>query len=514
MAKANIDMINIRQILRLHSENTTKRQIEKLLGITRKTISKYIVLYDSTGMSYEQIKEKSNEELHTLFIEKEKPTGNRLDKLTSLLPYMEKELHRVGVSKFVLWEEYKRDDPRGYNYTQFCRHVSSYLKKNEATMHFEHKAGDKMFVDFTGKKLQITDRKTGEVSELEVFVAILGSSQMTYVEAVESQQKEDFIKASENAIHFFGGSPQAIVPDNLKSAVSKSSKYEPRLNEDFRDFALHYQTTILPTRSYKPRDKALVENAVRIVYSRIFAPLRNRIFFCITDLNEAIEEELEKHNKKNFQNKDFSRYDLFKEVEQLELKSLPAGKYEVKEYARLTVNKNCHIYLTCDKHYYSVPFRYIGKKVKVIYTKSHIEVYCAYKRICFHQRDRRLYKYSTIKEHLPSHHQFVSDWSLDYFVNWASGYGKETESYIREVIISKQHPEQGYKSCLGILAFGKKYGRQRLNNACKRAIHYNSYNYMTIKNILEKGLDKIVIKNNEQYRIPLHDNVRGGSYYN
>jgi len=506
-------MINIRQILRLHSERVKKREIEKLLKITRKTISKYIALFEATGLSYCQIKEKSNEELNKLFKEKEKPTGNRLQNLESQFSYMEKELHRVGVSKFILWEEYKRDDPGAYNYTQFCYHLNNYLKKNEATMHFEHKAGDKMFVDFTGKKLLLTDRKTGELNEVEVFVAILGSSQMTYVEAVESQQKEDFIKSCENALRFFGGSPLAIVPDNLKSAVTKSSKYEANLNEDFRDFALHYQTTILPTRSYKPRDKALVENAVRIVYSRIFAPLRNRIFFCLTDLNEAIEEELEKHNRKNFQNKDFSRHDLFHEVEKKELKPLPAEKYEVKEYARLTVNKNCHIYLTCDQHYYSVPYRYIGKRVKIIYTKSYVEVYSDYKRIAFHQRDHRKYKYSTNAVHLPSQHQFVSDWNPDFFINWAKGYGKETELYIRAILDNKQHPEQSYKSCIGILSFGKKYGWKRLNNACKRGIDFNSYNYMVIKNILENGLDKIEIQKDKQYKIPLHDNIRGGSYY-
>jgi transposase len=233
-------------------------------------------------------------------------------------------------------EEYKSEHPVGYN-SYFCHHLNKYLKKNEATMHFEHKAGDKMFFDFTGKKLHITDRNTGEISDAEVFVAILGASQMTYVEAVVSQRKADFIGAVENALHYFEGSPRAIVPDNLKSAVIRSCSYEPELNEDFQNFALHYNTAILPARSRKPRDKALVEGAVIIVYRRIFAELRNRTFFSIDDLNEAIWEELNKHNRTNFQGRCHSRHDRFKTIEQTELTALPKERYELKDYAHLTV---------------------------------------------------------------------------------------------------------------------------------------------------------------------------------
>lgn len=514
MANVSIAMISIRQIFRLHSENVSRREIEKLLGITRKTVSKYILLFEASDLSYNEIRHKSDGELFALFREKEKPTKDRLVTLTSQLSQMEKELRRTGVNKFVIREEYKRADPGGYNYTQYCYHLNKYLKKNGATMHFEHKSGDKMFIDFTGKHLYITDRKSGEPAEVEVFVAILGASQMTYVEAVAGQRKEDFISATENALLYFGGSPKAVVPDNLKSGVTKSCRYEPSLNEDFKNFALHYQTTILPARSFKPRDKSLVEGAVKIIYSRIFAKLRNRVFFSLIDLNEAIWEELEKHNKTNFQGRDYSRHVLFNETEKNELAPLPAGRYEIKEYAHLTVNKNCHIYLTANKHYYSAPYRFIGKKVKVIYTKSHVEIYHGYTRIAFHIRDYKQYKYTTVKDHLPSHHRFVSDWSPGKFINWASGIGKETELYIRKVLDSKQHPEQGYKSCIGILSFNKKLGPQRLNNACRRAIHYNSYSYNTIKNILNKGLDKLELEKKNQFTLPLHENVRGGSYYN
>jgi transposase len=514
MANARISMVNIRQILRLHDEGCSLREMEKLLGIARKTISKYTCLAKSAGILFADIKELNDQELHDLFLDKEKPDTERYATLSGYFPCFEKKLPLRGTTKFLLWEEYKTQNPGGYNYTQFCYHLRGYLKKNEAVMHFEHIAGDKMFIDFAGEKLSITDRKTGEIKEVEFFVSVLGASQLTYGEATASQQKADFISATENALHYFGGVPRAIVPDNLKSAVNKSNKYEPQLNEDFNRFALHYGTTILPARSLKPKDKSLVEGAVKILYTRIYTKLRGRTFYNLTDLNEAIWEHLEEHNNKKFQQKPYSRQEFFDETEKQALAPLPAARYELKDYARLTLNKNCHVYLSCDKHYYSAPYKFIGKKVRVIYTRSHVEIYFNYQRIAFHQRDRSPYKYSTLKDHLPSHHRFVSDWHPDKFINWASGIGIETEQYIRKILDSKQHPEQAYKSCIGILSFAKKCGRQRLENACRRGSYYKSYSYNTIKNILNKELDKQEIENKKEFTLPAHKNLRGGSYYN
>jgi transposase len=513
MANKSISMINIRQILRMHHEHHSMREIEKYLGVARKTVSKYISLAQSAAITYPDIQALSDEELSAIFLEREKPEKERYAYLESQFEYFEKQLKKTGVTKFLLWEEYKREHPGGYNFTQFCFYLNAYIKTNKAVMHMEHKAGDKLFIDYAGKRLSVVDKKTGEVEEVEVYVAILGSSQLTYIEAVPSQRKEDFISATENALHFYGGVPSAIVPDNLKSAVTRSHKYEPHLNEAFKDFALHYGTAILPTRSAKPQDKALVEGAVKIIYTRIYAKLRNRVFHSLTDLNEAMWELLDNHNNTKFQNRHYSRQELFEESEKSELKALPISKYEIKEYARLTVNKNCHIYISCDQHYYSVPYKYIGKQVRVIYTKNHVEIYFDYKRIAFHIRDYKKYRYSTVREHLPSHHQFVSDWNPEKFIQWASGIGFETELYIRKVLESKSHPEQAYKSCIGILSFNKKYGKQRLNNACKRAINYNCYSYMAINNILKKGLDKLDDSKKKQYKLPLHENIRGESYY-
>lgn len=513
MANERINMTKIRQILRLKQANATKRDIAKMLGIHRETVTNYLMLFDRMGLSYEEIMQKTDEQINAMFSSRDSPPSQRHKKLLSMMEYIEQELCRTGVTKMLLWEEYKEENPDGYNYSQFCYHIKNWQKKNGAVMHFEHKAGDKLFVDFTGKHLYLTDRKTGEIKSVEVFVAILGSSQMTYVEARESQQKEDFIKAVENALIYYGGVPAAIVPDNLKSAVNKSSNYEAEINKDFQNFALHYNTVILPARGRKPRDKALVENAVKIAYSRIFASLRNRTFFTIDDLNEAILEELDKHNRKNFQGRDYSRYDQFKSIEKKELAPLTKERYELKEYSVLTVNKNCHIWLSCDKHYYSVPYKYIGKKVKVIYSQRTVEIYHKHERITFHRRDCHKYKYTTVKEHMPSAHQFVSDWNPEKFIKWASDIGKDTEQYIRKVLDEKQHPEQGYKSCIGILKYAGKYGKTRLNNACRRGIHYNSYSYVTIKNILSKNLDKTETETAKQYSLPMHENLRGSSYY-
>jgi transposase len=283
----------------------------------------------------------------------------------------------------------------------------------------DHKAGDKLYVDFAGDKLSIIDKQTGEIQHVEVFVAILGASQLTYVEAVMSQQKEDFIGACEGAMLYYGGVPAAIVPDNLKSAVTKSSKYEPVLNESFADFAQHYSTTILPARAYKPRDKALVENAVRIMYTRIYTKIRGNNYFTLEELNAAIRIALEEHNSLLLTGRNYSRRQQFEEVERSALAPLPPLRYELRKELFVTVMKNGHVSLNADKHYYSVPYRFIGKKVKLMYSRSIVEIYYHYERIAIHQRLKSPYNYTTDKEHLASAHRFVTDWTPERFLSWA-----------------------------------------------------------------------------------------------
>jgi transposase len=514
MANKGLEMVQIKQIIRLHTEGKSYREITGLLGLSRKAVTKYVLLFKSTGLNYKSIKEMSEEELHELMAKQAEPNANRLEILQSRFTGIEHDLKGVGVTKQMLWSEYKVEQPGGYNYTQFCLHYKQWKKASEVTMHFEHKAGDKMYVDFAGNKLKYIERTTGEVHEVEVFVAILGASQLTYVEAVQSQKKEDFIFVVENALHYFGGVPSAIVPDNLKSAVTQADKYEPELNRTFADFGLHYETSILPARSRKPRDKALVENAVKNIYTRIYAPLRNRIFFSIDELNSAILKELDKHNNHNFQNKEYSRSQLFAEVEEKALKPLPLLRYEIKNYSVGTVYKNSYIWLGCDQHYYSVPFRYIGKRVKIEFTRTWVAVYLEHERIAYHQRTAGKYGYTTIGEHLPSQHRFVSDWNPEKFIGWAQSVGQETEKVISIILASKVHPEQAYKSCIGILSYGKKVGYERLNLACRRADQYGSYSYRAIKSILTGNYDSLSKDEQEPYQLPLHENIRGAEYYN
>ena len=330
-----------------------------------------------------------------------------------------------------------------------------------------------------------------------------------------SQQKEEFIAACENALHYYGGVPAAIVPDNLKAAVTKSSRFEPTLNETFADFADHYGTSILPTRAYRPRDKALVEGAVKIVYNRIYAPLRKQRFTSLTELNEAIMALFEQHNGKPLKGRTYSRRLQVDEVEREALAPLPMLRYEFKKQAHATVMKNGHVCLGADKHYYSVPYRYVGRKVKLLYSSSTVEIFVRYQRVALHRRQYRPYSYTTDKEHLASTHRFVADWSPDRFVDWAADIHEDVRLYILKVLERRQHPEQAYRSCMGILSLASKVGKDRLTNACRRALGFGIYNYKTIQAILEKGMDNYDEDEllTEQPTMPTHENIRGEDYY-
>jgi len=513
MANKRKTMSKVKQIISLYQSGTSKRTIACKTGISRNTVKKYLHLVKSRGYTYEEFLKLEDAAMDEVL--KEDITGDdqRLSSLEAFLPYMEKELRRTGVNRWVLWEEYKTKHPAGFSYAHFCRHYQQWSKNTDSCMHMEHKAGDKVFVDYAGKKLQIVDKQTGEIKPVEVFVAILGASQLTYVDASYSQQSEDFIDSMQHALHYFGGVPAAIIADNLKSAVTKSNKYEPMLNERFADFASHYGTHILATRPYKPRDKAMVEKAVSIVYSRIYAPLRDRTFYSLSELNQAIKELVDAYNRVNFKTRNYSRMDMFESVEKPTLKPLPVEQYQIKNYALAKVQKNSHVYLSAEWHYYSVPFRYIGKRVKIIYTRSIVELYHNYQRIAIHERDKKPYGYTSIKTHLPSAHQFVSEWKPEKFINWAKVYGQSVHEYILKILENHQHPEQNYKSCIGILSLEKKYGRERLNKACDRGLYYCNYSLRVIKNILENGMDQLKEEESKQLRIPMHENIRGEHYY-
>lgn len=513
MSNKPISMSKIRQIIQLYTQGRSKLCISEQTGIARNTLKKYLNIFQQNSLSLAQIQELSDKELEDLFIiSNEKIIPDKHQQLFSLFPQFDKELRKKGVTKALLWGKYKNQFPDGLGRSQFNRYFYLWKKQVNPTMRMEHKVGDKMYVDFAGDKLHITDPLTGLVKDVEVFVAILGASQLTYVEAVFSQQKEDFIGACENALHYYGGVPAAIVPDNLKSAVTKSSKYEPIINESFADFARHYNTTVLPARAYRPRDKALVENAVRIIYTRIYAKLNNTIFFSLDELNEAIKIALEQHNSLLLTGRNYSRRNQFEEIERSALLTLPLLRYEFKQTSYITVMMNGHVSLSIDKHYYSVPYRFIGKKVKLLYSRRTVEVYYNYERIAIHNRIKSPYQYTTEISHLASAHRFVSEWNPERFLNWSKKIHPDVQLYISNVLEQKQHPEQCYKSCMGILSFEKKVGKDRLISACQRALGYELYNYKTIQNILERGLENDKIQD-ESLDMPAHDNIRGEDYY-
>lgn len=515
MANKTILMNRIRQILRLYTQGTSKKKISELTSSSRNTVKKYIAKFCHQRLTYDVLMQMNDHDLELIFGYVEPVVEDkRLAHLQSLLPQMEKDLKRKGVTILLLFEQYKKEYLDGYGITQFYKYLRYYLKRVQPVMHMEHKAGDKMYIDFTGSKLSLIDTSSGEVNEVEVFVAILGASQLTYVEAVYTQKKEDLIRACENALYYFGGVPSAIVPDNLRSAVTKSSKYEPVINETFADFAEHYSTVVLPARAYRPKDKALVEGMVKIVYRTIYTLVNTEVYTSLAALNTAIREALEVLNNAPFKGRDYSRRQQFEEIEKEVLHPLPAYRYEFKQGAMVTVMKNGHVCLGIDKHYYSVPYRFIGKKVKILYTSTRVEIYCRYERIATHDRHLRKYHYTTLNEHLASSHRYLSDWTPEKFIEQARVIHEDVATYIIQVIDSKQHPEQAYKSCSGILSLVRKVGAVRLTNACKRATSYGVYNYPIVLQILEKNLDQLSEEEQQEHPpMPQHHNIRGSSYY-
>jgi len=514
MASPTIPMAKIRQILRFYSQGKSKLQIAEQTGTSRNTLKKYIKRFQQEALTIEQIESLSDHELDILF--GQSPVSNtdkRYEDLLKMLPLLEKEMKRKGMTLQKLWDQYILQHPDGYGKSQFHHHYSEFTKRPEPVMSIQHKAGDKLYIDFAGDKLFWVDKDTGEVIETEVFVAILGCSQLTYVEAVGSQKKEDLIKACENALHYIGGSPLAVVPDNLKSAVTKSSRYEPIINEAFAGFAEHYNMAVLPARAYKPRDKALVEGMVKIVYRKIYTAISEQIYHSLESLNEALHKALEQLNQAPFKGKDYSRRKQFEEIEKSCLQELPLLRYETRQQALVTVMKNGHVCLGIDKHYYSVPYNHIGKRVKILFNTTNVEIYFRYECIASHLRNMRKYQYTTITEHLASAHRYVTDWTPEYFIEQANLIHADVALYISKVLEYKQHPEQAYKSCSGILSLARKLGKERLINACRRAQQYNIYNYPIIMEILGRKMDLIKEDEPTLTFMPDHDNIRGENYY-
>lgn len=517
MPNKPISMSKLKQIIRLHCQGEGLRAISLATGTSRRTVREYIRKFLSLQLTFQDAEHLDDLKLHDLFFPSEKnrnvPDPNRLDRLQALLPELMKISRQRGMTLQRLWGYYLQKDPFGYSRTRFYLYLRDYGRRCSTTMHLEHKAGEKMFVDYCGNKLSLVDPCSGEVRDVEVFVSILGCSQLTYVEATASQKKEDFITSCRRALEFYGGVPQAIVPDNLKAAVTKSSKYEPLVNEAFQTFSEHYSTVILPARAYKPKDKALVENAVRLVYQRIYTTLTGRVFHSLEELNLAIFAALEIHNNLPLKQGE-SRRVLFDSEEREALIPLPTLPYELCRIKEHKVMKNGHVSLHEDRHYYSVPYELIGKRVRLIYNSSKVEIYHHFRLVALHVRSYRRNRYTTSPDHLASKHRFLSEWNPEFFLEKAAAISVEVVRFIERLMESKPHPEQGYKACSGVLNLARRVGTERITACCRRALEYDAISYYMLEEIVKKGLDKLSIQQEEPLLpVPSHANLRGKEYY-
>jgi len=506
-------MSQIKQLIRLHQQGLGKKTIARQLGMSKNTVKAYLQKIESGELIPESLLSLDEPVLEgKLFAGSPSYKQERYNSFKNELDYLSKELQRVGVTRRVLWEEYRQSHPDGYRYTQFCHHLSQYLVNKNPSMVLQHKAGEKLFIDFAGEKLSYVDKGTGEIIECQVFIACLPHSDYSFAMAVHSQGIDDFIHALTCCLKEIGGVPQALVPDNLKAAVIKANRYEPNVNRVLEDFANHYGTTVAPARVRKPKDKALVENQVKLIYSRVYAKLRNQQFFDIQSLNKAIGQKVKEHNQTRMQQKGYCRQEKFLSDEKHTLRPLLSTCFEIKYYKELKVAKNNHIYLSNDKHYYSVPYVHIGSRAKVIYTRSMVRIYVKAEQVAVHQRSYKTGKYSTEKEHLCSHHQHYLNRSPGYYLKRAQAKSDLLYRVIERLFSQDKYPEQLYRTCDGLLNLQHKTDKTQFDKACKIAIEYSNYSYGFIQNILKNKMTESTEMKNEK-PLPAHENLRGAECY-
>jgi len=514
MSRARITMRKIRSIIRLHEQETlSQRLIARAVGVSRPVVAHYLSLFARSGLSWSEVEGLSDTELEARLQPREARPDPRYDALRRLFPKFIEELGRVGVTRQLLWEEYRAENPQGYSYTQFCFHLQLYSETSELSMHLEHRGGQKLFIDFAGTRPKIVDRKTGIEREVQLFVAVFPAGALIYCEATETQGVECLVGATGHTLEYAGGAPVVIVPDNLKAGVKKPDRYEPEINETFEDFASHYRSVVIPARVKHPRDKALVEAAVNLVYRRILAPLRNQTFHTLEELNEAIGEKLEELNNRPMQRTGISRWQRFHSIDLPQLKPLPQKAYEIRRFHQATVGFNYHVFFSPDKHSYSVPWTYRRKKVRIVSTPLSVEVYYNHQRIATHRRDRLPGSYSTHAEHMPPNHRLYAEWSPQRFLTWAHTFGPSTEALIAAVLQGREVPEQAFRSCMGILKLADRYEPGRLESAAGRAMTYGVTSYRGLRSILEKGLERQSESTPVLFVLPDHPNIRGSEYY-
>jgi len=517
MANKVKGMLQIRRILQLLEESRSKRSISRDMGISRNTVDYYEQRVKVSGLTLTQLLLLKDGEL-AQFIYNSGTTqaaNSRQTEFNSQLNYYLKELTRTGVTRQLLWQEYILSHPDGYAYTQFCERLNQGKRLHTVVMRLEHQPGEKMEVDFAGKKLSYVDSFTKTKIECPVLICVLPYSGLTYVEALSNATQENVYNSLSRAFRYFGGITQSVLSDNMRQYVIKSNRYEPTFNELAEQCSVHYNTTLTATRVIKPRDKATVEKHVHISYLRIFAPLRNIVFSSLDALNIGIMDCLEKHNNTPMQHTKISRLERFVADEKSILKPLPAQDFIVRYRVKAKVQRNYHVILGEDMHQYSVPYIHVGKKVQIVYDLHEVEVFLDMQRIALHTRTCRRNGYSTKEEHMPEKHlryKETKGWDGDYFLTQAIKVGVNTQSVIAQLLAKNQFPAQTYNSCLGIFSLGKKYGNDRLESACRLAMTAPSTNYQMVSNILKNNRDKEDLSE-PTLSFPIHENIRGKKEY-
>ena len=509
MATKRLPMRQIREILRLkYDQQLSHRAIADACRVSLGTVSEYLGRARRIGLEWPLPGDLDDRALEARLGLAARPA--RRERALPDWQHIHQELKRVGVTLHLLWEEYREVHPDGYGYSQFCEIYRRWARKLKPTMRQVHRAGEKIFIDFSGKRPHWVNSRTGETVPAELFVAVLGASNYTYAEALPSQQLRDWIGAHSGMVEFFGGSSRIWVPDQLKSGVTLSCRYEPGIQRTYQEAAEHYGAVVIPARPRKARDKAKVEVGVLVAQRWILARLRNRTFFSLGALNTAIGELLVEVNQRPMQQLGASRRELFERLDRPALQPLPTDRYEPAEWKICRVNIDYHV--DVDRHVYSVPYQLRGEGLEARYTASVVEIYFKNRRVASHRR-RYDHQPSTLPEHMPSSHRAHAEWTPSRLIHWARQSGPATGHLVAGILDRRPHPEQGYRACLGLMRLGRQYGDPRLEAASTRALALKSYSYRTVKNILASAQDRLPFEETESDPTPHHANIRGAAYY-
>ncbi len=510
MSRKREPVRRIKEVLRLaYLEALSERQIALGANMKKTTVHDYLLRAKRAGITWSDVQSMDDDGLERLLFPVEAPAEVR-----RVLPdwgHIHTELHRKHVTLQLLWEEYRLQHADGYSYSHFCELYQHFADTLEVSMRQTHRAGDKVFVDYSGDGVEVIDGGTGEIRRAEIFVGVLGASSYSYAEATWSQELPDWIGSHVRMLSYFRGVPAAVVPDNLKTGVTKACYYDPDINPTYQSFAEHYGLAILPARVRRPKDKAKVESAVLVVQRWILARLRNRTFFSLGELNEAIAELLVILNRRPFKKMPGSRESLFEQLDKPALRALPVQPFECPQWKNATVNIDYHI--SFDDHFYSVPYRLVKDTVVLRVTETTVEVLHRGQRVAVHERSHHRYGYSTIPEHMPPAHRWLSQWTPVRVVEWGRKHGEHIAKLFEEIMGRKVHPEQGFRACLGIMRLGNKVGDERLDAACRRALDIGGHSYRCVRNILERGQEYAPMIVAESRIECQHENLRGATYY-